>query len=307
MEGKKLAIFFDRRDHVFLGMVNDVLARRTEREYSQRKFYPHLHPRGIKELAESRGPPYWVRGHSFARIPGGGPSGGAPGRSPIAPGRGAQRLRRLHAQKHRPGASPDHERFGSEVRGTTPGNWSWPTNSGRRRRASHPFYAGSLKKYHLLELPEEWNHLAFDDHVHDANTKGRKSATHLIMDAWIKGIRRLRVIYYNYIQPQFAAELLEAAEVMGLDVRIGIEFSAAFHHRFIQLIWVPRGFQDAQSFLAFLRQEPVRLLMEEGRAVSEYQQKQVLAVLDKFNRCHLEALNRRLGLNLGRFEPGGFP
>ncbi len=46
-----------------------------------------------------------------------------------------------------------------------------------------------LRRYHLLEMPEEWNQVTFDDHVHDANTKGRKSATHLIMDAWIKGIR----------------------------------------------------------------------------------------------------------------------
>ena len=33
---------------------------------------------------------------------------------------------------------------------------------------------------------EDWNQIAFDDHVHDVNTKGRKSSTHLIMDAWIK-------------------------------------------------------------------------------------------------------------------------
>lgn len=57
-----------------------------------------------------------------------------------------------------------------------------------------------LKTYHLLEMPEEWNQVTFDDHVHDANTKGRKSPAHLIMDAWIKGICRLRVIYYHLPQ-----------------------------------------------------------------------------------------------------------
>jgi hypothetical protein len=45
-----------------------------------------------------------------------------------------------------------------------------------------------LLRYHLLEMPEEWNQVTCDDHVHDVNTKGRKSSTHLIMDAWIKGI-----------------------------------------------------------------------------------------------------------------------
>ena len=33
-----------------------------------------------------------------------------------------------------------------------------------------------LARYHLPEMPETWNQLAFDDHVYDANTKGRKNA-----------------------------------------------------------------------------------------------------------------------------------
>lgn len=28
-----------------------------------------------------------------------------------------------------------------------------------------------LRRYHLLEMPEKWNQLVFDHHVHDANTK----------------------------------------------------------------------------------------------------------------------------------------
>ncbi len=64
------------------------------------------------------------------------------------------------------------------------------------------------------------------------------------MDAWIKGIRRLNVVYYNYINPEVAAELLESAEIMGITVRIGIEFSARFRKRYITLIWTPRGFTD---------------------------------------------------------------
>jgi hypothetical protein len=125
-------------------------------------------------------------------------------------------------------------------------------------------------------MPEAWNQLAFDDHVHDINTKGRKSASHLIMDAWIKGIRRLRVIYYNFVDPPSAAELIEAAQIMGVDIRIGIEFSARFRGKYIQLIWVPRGFSEAQSFLCFLADEPVRRLLDQGRAVTRYRQRHVL-------------------------------
>ena len=52
-----------------------------------------------------------------------------------------------------------------------------------------------LARYHLPEMPESWNQMTFDDHVYDANTKGRKTPTHLIMDAWIKGLSSLNVAY----------------------------------------------------------------------------------------------------------------
>lgn len=48
------------------------------------------------------------------------------------------------------------------------------------------------------------------------------------MDAWIKGIRYITVVYYNYVEPAAARELLQAAEIMGVDVRIGLEFRTPF-------------------------------------------------------------------------------
>jgi hypothetical protein len=48
-------ILFDRRDHVLLKIVNSVLIAEKPLESSERRFFPYLHPRGIKEMAESRG------------------------------------------------------------------------------------------------------------------------------------------------------------------------------------------------------------------------------------------------------------
>jgi hypothetical protein len=155
-----------------------------------------------------------------------------------------------------------------------------------------------LKRYHLLEMPEDWNQIAFDDHVHDVNTKGRKSSTHLVMDAWIKGIQRLRVIHYNFIEPRFAAELLEAAKILNIDIRIGIEFYARFRDKYVQLIWVPRGFNDAQAFLCFLAEPAVMKIMEAGHGVSVYQQECVPALLKKFNERHRPEMNRIYGIEL---------
>ena len=163
-----------------------------------------------------------------------------------------------------------------------------------------------LQRYHLLEMPEEWNQIAFDDHVHDVNTKGRKSSTHLLMDAWIKGIRRLRIIHYNFMEPRFAAELFAAARILDIDVRIGIEFSARFRDKYVQLIWVPRGFGDAQGFLCFLTEPVVMKLMEAGHQASLYQQEYVISLLKKFNAVHRLDLNRRLDIELPLVDEAEF-
>ena len=163
-----------------------------------------------------------------------------------------------------------------------------------------------LKHYHLLEMPEEWNQITFDDHVHDANTSGRKSPTHLIMDAWIKGIRRLRVIYYHYIEPRFAVELIEAARIMEIDLRIGIEFWARYRDRYISFIWVSRGLPDTEAFMCFLAEPHVVKFMEQGKVVLKFQEKCVLRLLDDFNNQHLDRMGKHLDIDMPKLCPQDF-
>jgi hypothetical protein len=290
-------ILFDRRDHVLLRIVNNVLTAEKPLESSERRFFPYLHPRGIKEMAESRG----IRiAHAAIHV-----------LKSMEVGKFEDRLSALRCLR-------------DEVLNATTGPLPKNTarvllqimkemirangNYVRQLELAHDFRISvtgkprivrkQLQQYHLLEMPEQWNQVSFDDHVHDINTKGRKSSTHLIMDAWIKGIRRLRVIYYNYIEPRSAAELHEAAEIMGIDVRVGIEFSASFRQRYIKFIWAPRGFYDSQAFLCFLAEEQVQKLMSEGKQVSQYQQKYVLEVLVKFNEVHRLNINHEYGIYL---------
>ena len=96
-----------------------------------------------------------------------------------------------------------------------------------------------LRRYRLVEMPEHWIPVAFDQHVHDANTKGRKSPAHLIMDAWIKGIVQVQVSYYNYVPRDAAEEVMRAAGIMKMEARIGVEFRSLFRGRFAELIWTP--------------------------------------------------------------------
>jgi hypothetical protein len=155
-----------------------------------------------------------------------------------------------------------------------------------------------LAKYHLIEMPEQWNQFAFDDHVHDANTKGRKSPTHLIMDAWIKGIRYLTVVYYNYVRPEVVEELIEASAILDIRVQVGIEMSTRFRDRYARFTWEPHGFYDNRAFLQFLREDAVLELMDQGQKVSQYQQKYVFDVLRVFNDRHRLTLNEELDLAL---------
>ncbi|MBU2512640.1 hypothetical protein KJ966_14990 [bacterium] len=297
MKDRISKFLFDRRDYELLQIVSDVLKQDRTRQYARQTYNPLFHPNGIKELAESKGLRIAYAVVSLV--------------SSLQGQDADRRISALRALRH-------------EIIDTAPGTMPKNTarvlleimkelvrsheNVRRQLELAHDFRITAtgkphevrqqLKNYHLLEMPEEWNQIAFDDHVHDVNTKGRKSSTHLIMDAWIKGIRRLRVIHYNYIAPSFASELLAASEIMGIDIRIGIEFPVRFRNKYIQLIWVPRGFTSAQDFMCFLQEERVQIVMEKGRKVSDFQQAHIMDLFAEFNRIHLKRIGDDLGIEL---------
>ncbi len=297
--------FYDRRDHDLLFMVNEMLAGDRTVIHDQRRFFHELHPRGIKEMAESKG----LRiAYAVIHL-----------LQSLDKGQMDQRICALRALRDEVLCSTDqHMRMntGRVLIEIMKDLVRAAGNHPRQLELAHDFRAAAsgkprivrffLKKYRLLEMPEEWNQLAFDDHVHDANTKGRKSATHLIMDAWIKGIRRLRVIYYNFIRPESAEELMKAAAIMDIEIRIGIEFSVAFHGGLAQIIWVPRGFTDAPDFIRFLSDDAVDALMNDGGEVSDFQRNHVLEVLEKFNRVDRESIARQFEITFPKLEVAAF-
>jgi hypothetical protein len=293
---------FDRKDYDLIEIVNDVL--RSAR-FARKLYFPYFHPNGIKEMAETKG---LRSAYAVAQLLSSLEIGGVEERV------NALRSLRLEVIDTAEGPMPKNtarvllaimkdlvRAYGDRRRQLELAHDFRTTASGKPRIVRR-----QLKRHHLLEMPEAWNQIAFDDHVHDVNTKGRKSSTHLIMDAWIKGIRRLRIIHYNFIEPRFAAELFEAAKILDIDVRIGVEFSARFRGKYVQLIWVPRGFADAQAFLCFLAEPPVMHLMEAGRRASRYQQEYVISLLRKFNPVHRLDLNRRLGIELAPIDEAEF-
>ncbi|MEN6486749.1 MAG: hypothetical protein ABFD98_17875 [Syntrophobacteraceae bacterium] len=298
-------IYFDRRDYELLGIVNDVCSREASFGYLKNLLYPYMHPRGIKEMAASRA----LRiAYSVVRL-----------LESLEVGKADDRLSALRSLRDEVMHSAESHMEKNTARVLLQ-IMKDLARMGRddlcRLQLAHDFRVATsgkpriiralLRRYHLLEMPEEWNQIAFDDHVHDSHTKGRKTPSHLIMDAWIKGIRHLTVIYYNYVSAEAAAELLEASEVMGITVRIGVELSARFHNRYVQLIWGPRGFLDTKDFLSFLSDPRVEAFMGEGRRVSEYQQRYVFALLKEYNLRHRLGLNEKYGLALSPLDRDEF-
>ncbi|NLX17920.1 MAG: hypothetical protein GXY53_01360, partial [Desulfobulbus sp.] len=288
-------LFFDDNDYRLLDIVNDVFKRDFRDQYADSLMTPYMHPRGIKEIAAPSG----LRiAYAIAGLLGSLETGKAGDR--------IMALRILRDEVFSSATSYYHKntaRVLMQIMKELVRSQGDPLRQLELAHDFHKVYTGKpllvreeLAKYHLLEMPEDWNQCAFDDRVHDANTKGRKSPTHLLMDAWIKGIRRLTVVYYNHVDEEVAEELLEAAAILDIHVRIGIELSARFRNKFVRFLWELEGFFDRQSVLQFLREDSVRELMALGRDVSRYQQKYVFEVLRIFNDSHRLDLDRELGV-----------
>lgn len=268
-------------------------------------FNYHLHPRGIKELVNPKG----IRVANLMRNL----------LDTLEEGRADDRLQALHSLRDEVFYSAQ----GAMNRNTARALLSVmkellreDEDEPRRLELAYEFHSiltgkpavvrKFLKRYHLLEMPEEWNQLTFDHHVHDAHTKGRKSPTHLIMDAWIKGIRKLTVIYYDYIPTEAARELLSAAAYMEIDVRIGVELVAEHRNKPVSLIWIPRGFAGTEDFLRFLERKEVRKFMKAGRQVSGQREGEVFHAFTRFNEVQRPRFNEAFDLFLPALKEEAF-
>jgi hypothetical protein len=278
-------IFFDKQDRELLGMVNRLLSAKSDTAFERMLIDANLHPHGIASLAAS----HEMRiAMSVTRL-----------LNSLEVGQVEDRLRALQSLHDLVLTTARSALRRNAARVLIQTMKELVRAHGEERKQlmlAHDFRqaaAGNprivrhlLQRYHLLEMPESWSQLAFDHHVHDANTKGRKTPTHLIMDAWIKGIRYLTVIYYNYVEAEAARELMQASDIMGMHVRVGFEFACPFRGRYVYFIWVPRGFTNAEGFLEFLAEAPVQHLMQKGREASAWQQNFIFMLLENWNKCH---------------------
>ena len=283
--GSGFSVFFDAKDYEIRSVVNNFLERQEEDDSAHealRVLRNTLHPHGIKELAISKE----LRvAEAVIDLLGSLEAGKMQDR--------LDALQVLHDEVLYAESSSFRHNTGRVLIQIMKQLIRARHNPDEQLRLAHDFRMAAtgrrrivrqmLKTYNILEMPEAWNQLTFDHHIHDANTKGRKTATHLIMDAWVKGIRKLTVIYYNFVDKRAVEELLKAAEIMEITVQVGVEFQVHFRGRYVQLVWEPTGFNNTDEFLAFLEERAPRTLMEMGRRASQYHHQYVLRLLARYN------------------------
>ncbi|MCX5789091.1 MAG: hypothetical protein NTX64_11385 [Elusimicrobia bacterium] len=296
---KRPILLFDARDYELVELIAEfrTVGKRERPEMLRSLFDPALHPRGIKELTATR-----ERRLAYAAI-----------RllDSLEQDDANDRLvalRALHDEAFLSSAGGLQRNTARVLLTVMKELVREERDYWRQVDLAHDFYRAvsgrpaeirrQLRKYHLIEMSEEWNQVAFDHHVHDAHTKGRKAPTHLVLDAWIKGIRDLTVVYYYYWTPDAVAELKEAAEIMDVNVRPGLEFSARSHGKYIHFIWVPRGLDSARDFRAFVEKGSTKAFMDLGREVARRSAEYVFTVLRCFNQKYLSALNEHFDIHL---------
>jgi hypothetical protein len=140
----------------------------------------------------------------------------------------------------------------------------------------------------LRELPLGW-----DQHVHDTSTSGRKNATQLLIDAFIKGISELTIAYSNSAAIDMMEEAVEAGRIVGIKVNIGLEFSLFCSGRRFHFMALLPDMHKGSDLRRFLK-DKWHVLDSFLDGLEENQKNRIDSVrrlLDNFNRSNLLEVN----------------
>jgi len=156
-----------------------------------------------------------------------------------------------------------------------------------------------LRKLDIIEVPEIGKELkdlkmGWDFHVHDSTSYGIKLPIQLIIDAFIKGISELTIVYNNLNREDVVKEVLEAGRILGIKVNIALEFSAQTNGlRFHYLYILPNFESEKEKFKTFIREENSNFknFLHELEENELKRERDIKRLLDIFNTEHLPKIN----------------
>lgn len=157
-----------------------------------------------------------------------------------------------------------------------------------------------LKELDLIEVPEDGKQLkeldlAWDDHVHDMMSQGTKTPSQLLVDAFVKGVSRLTVAYYDLSDPRLFEEALEAGRILGVEVEVGVEFSVGDKGQRLHFMYLPPQDGTAESIESLLAEhkEAFAPFIRGLASNAEGRHQTICALLENFNTTRLPELNAR--------------
>ncbi|MBI3039855.1 hypothetical protein HYY75_12550, partial [bacterium] len=160
-----------------------------------------------------------------------------------------------------------------------------------------------LARMHMVEVPEEEKPLkdlgmGWDNHVHDNLTEGRKTPTQVLLDAFVKGISELTLVHSHIEQRGMIHETISAGNILGIKVKIGIEFSVGMSGVRRHYLYIPPYAETSKDFFSFFdnRKEVFSHFYQGILANIANRRKTLIASIERFNS------NQRSKINSG-YEP----
>lgn len=156
-----------------------------------------------------------------------------------------------------------------------------------------------LKRFDLIEVPEEDNQfkdldLGWDDHVHDFLSEGRKTPTQIILDAFVKGISRLTLVYPDIEETSIIHEALTAGQILGIGVKIGIEFSVGKIGNRRHYMFIPPVENNSQEFFKFFSDniDKLKAFLEGIKSNINKRRKKIIETIEYFNNHQRPKINQ---------------
>ncbi|MGE0086835.1 MAG: hypothetical protein AB7S75_20715 [Desulfococcaceae bacterium] len=157
---------------------------------------------------------------------------------------------------------------------------------------------GFLRELRRVEAPELGRplkelDLGWDCHVHDNLSTGRKTPSQLILDAFIKGLSRVTLVYYDIPSRDIIFEATEAGRILGINVSLAVEFSVGTMSRRRHFLFVPPA-GDCQSYLDFFNSRcEILSSFVDGLEVNRERRRVVITqILENFNRTYRIMINQ---------------
>ncbi|MDQ1355043.1 MAG: hypothetical protein QG657_5352 [Acidobacteriota bacterium] len=172
-----------------------------------------------------------------------------------------------------------------------------------------------LDDLNIIEVPETGQPLkdldmGWDPHVHDNSSYGRKTPTQLVIDAFIKGISRITVVYNSLSHMEIMFEAIEAGRILEINVDIGLEFSVGERgKRFFYIYQLPH-FPTKEAFKEFIRvhREDLDIFIKGLEKIQENRIQSIQNLIKNFNTSFLAKINQGFPdepiYNLEKLSPG---